>query len=49
MDNLNSVTFRQSYLGPVFATNHALIDLNRDPRRLERQLADQIAQHRSVR
>ncbi len=49
MNNLDVVTFSQTRLRPLVATDDLLIELNGDSRRFERQLADQIVQHRLIR
>ena len=49
MNNLDVITFSQTRLRPLVATDDLLIELNGDSRRFERQLADQIVQHRLIR
>lgn len=45
VNNLYSVAFRQSSPLPLIASNDKLIQLNCDPRRCERQLVHEVAQH----
>jgi len=49
VNNLYSITFRQSSPGPLIATDNTLIKLNRDSRRRQRQLVHEVAQHRTFR